>query len=254
MLDGSGIPQTLALLGGTSDIGLAIVRRYAELGTQRIVLAGRDRPSLQEVGASVERNHDVPVSIVEFDALEPRTHERAVDSVFEAVGGDLDCCVIAVGILGDQKRAETDVDHLQEILETNFVAPARLGLLVAKRMARQGSGLIVVLSSVAGERVRRSNFVYGSSKAGLDGFFQGLQAALVPDGVRVLIVRPGFVHTKMTRGMEPPPLSATPEQVADAVVKGVAQGADIVWVPPSARFVMAVLRHLPAPIFRRLPI
>jgi len=107
---------------------------------------------------------------------------------------------------------------------------------------------------VAGERVRRSNFVYGSSKAGIDGYYQGLATALADSGVQVTIVRPGFVHTKMTAGHKAAPLSTTPEKVADATVKGIARGSDVVWVPGLLRFVMMVLRHVPTPVFRRLPV
>jgi decaprenylphospho-beta-D-erythro-pentofuranosid-2-ulose 2-reductase len=116
----------------------------------------------------------------------------------------------------------------------------------------QGHGTIVVLSSVAGERVRASNFVYGASKAGLDGFAQGLGDSLRGTGVEVLVVRPGFVHTRMTAGLDAAPLATTPEAVAKAVVEGLARGSHTVWVPAALRFVMIALRHLPRPIFRRL--
>jgi decaprenylphospho-beta-D-erythro-pentofuranosid-2-ulose 2-reductase len=111
-----------------------------------------------------------------------------------------------------------------------------------------------MLSSVAGERVRRSNFVYGSSKAGIDGYYQGLAAALAGSGVRVMIVRPGFVHTKMTRGRKAAPLATSPEAVAAAIVRGLRRGHEIVWAPPALRYVMVVLRHLPRAVFRRLPL
>jgi decaprenylphospho-beta-D-erythro-pentofuranosid-2-ulose 2-reductase len=125
---------------------------------------------------------------------------------------------------------------------------------VSRRLHDQGHGTIVALSSVAGERARRSNFVYGSSKAGFDAFFQGLGDALVGTGVQVMIVRPGFVHTKMTAGVEAAPLATTPEKVADAIVDGLQRGREIVWVPGVMRWVMSVLRHVPRPIFRRLPL
>jgi decaprenylphospho-beta-D-erythro-pentofuranosid-2-ulose 2-reductase len=129
-----------------------------------------------------------------------------------------------------------------------------VGVPLANRMKAQGHGSIVVLSSVAGERARRSNFVYGSSKAGVDAFFQGLADALVGTGVHVMVVRPGFVRTKMTAGMKPAPLSTTPEAVADAIVAGLARGSTTVWVPPALRYLMSALRHVPRPLFRRLPV
>jgi decaprenylphospho-beta-D-erythro-pentofuranosid-2-ulose 2-reductase len=129
-----------------------------------------------------------------------------------------------------------------------------VGVCLASVVRRQGHGAIVALSSVAGERVRRSNFVYGSSKAGMDGFYLGLGEALREYGGQVLVVRPGFVRTRMTEGRDPAPLSVTAEQVAAAVVRGVADRSELVWVPPALRAVMSGLRHLPRPVFRRLPL
>lgn len=288
-----GYPQTLAVIGGSSDIGIAVARALVPKGLRRIVLAGRDKNRLVDaahrIGAEVvstdlwdkpgpddgdmsgqpairpvaaEGNAVAPTVtpgptleafVTHCEALDFASHEGAVEDIVTAAGGDLDACLIAVGILGDQQLAERDPDHLAEIIATNFTAPARLGLLVARRMQEQGHGLIVVLSSVAGERVRRSNFAYGASKAGLDGFFQGMSSALVPVGVRTMLVRPGFVRTKMTAGMKAPPLAASPDDVARAVVRGISLGKEIVWVPASARLVMTVIRHLPTPVFRRIP-
>ena len=127
-------------------------------------------------------------------------------------------------------------------------------LAISARLRAQGHGTIVALSSVAGERVRKSNFVYGSSKAGVDAFYQGLGDALRGRGVHVMIVRPGFVTTKMTEGLEPAPLSTTPDAVAQAIAQGLERGRDTVWVPPTLRYVMSGLRHLPRSVFRRLKI
>ena len=118
----------------------------------------------------------------------------------------------------------------------------------------QAHGTLIVLSSVAAERPRRSNFVYGASKAGLDAFAQGLGDALAGTGVDVMVVRPGFVRTKMTAGLKPAPLSTTPDAVAGAIVDGLRRGAHTVWVPPALRSVMSIVRHLPRPLFRRLSI
>ena len=129
-----------------------------------------------------------------------------------------------------------------------------LGVLLAGRLRAQGHGRIVALSSVAGERVRRSNFVYGSTKAGLDGFYLGLGEALRDSGVGVLVVRPGFVRSKMTEGLDEAPLAVTPEDVADAVVTAVKGRKELIWVPAPMRMVMSGLRHVPRPIFRKLPL
>jgi decaprenylphospho-beta-D-erythro-pentofuranosid-2-ulose 2-reductase len=127
-------------------------------------------------------------------------------------------------------------------------------VLLAGALQRQGHGALVALSSVAAERPRRSNFCYGSTKAGLDAFYTGLTEALRPCGIRVCVVRPGFVHTRMTAGLSPAPLSVTPEQVAEVIVDAVAHGHEQAWAPAPLRYVMSALRHLPRPLFRRLPI
>ena len=141
-----------------------------------------------------------------------------------------------------------------EIAGVNYLGAVSVISAVAERLRDQGHGVIVGLSSVAGERVRRSNFLYGSSKAGFDTFLQGLGESLAGTGVRVLVVRPGYVHTKMTAGLTPAALAVTPDVVAEAIVRGVAEGRDLIWVPPALRWVMVVLRHLPKPVFRKLPI
>jgi decaprenylphospho-beta-D-erythro-pentofuranosid-2-ulose 2-reductase len=162
--------------------------------------------------------------------------------------------VVAFGVLGDAEKAWTDFGHAVELAETNYVGAVSAGVAVGEAMKRQGHGVIVAMSSVAGERPRRSNFVYGSTKAGLDAFYTGLGEALRPHGVRVLVVRPGFVKTRMTEGLEPAPLSVTASEVADAVVAAIRRGSELIWVPMPLRAVMSGLRHLPRPVFRRLPI
>src|SRR5262249_10966285 len=154
--------------------------------------------------------------------------------------GDFDLVLIAFGVLGDQTRAEHDPAAALDIVQTNFTGTVSVTVPLVDRMRVQGHGALVLLSSVAGERVRRSNFVYGSSKAGVDGYFQGLAASLASSGVHVMIVRPGFVHSKMTQGMKAAPLSVDVDDVADAVVRGLAHGRSVVWVPPALRYVMAV--------------
>jgi decaprenylphospho-beta-D-erythro-pentofuranosid-2-ulose 2-reductase len=139
-------------------------------------------------------------------------------------------------------------------VQTNYTGVVSVTVPLVERMRAQGHGALVLLSTVAGERVRRSNFVYGSSKAGVDGYYQGLAASLAGSGVRVTIIRPGFVHTKMTAGLKAAPLAASPEQVGDAIVRAIARGSEVVWVPPALRYVMIVLRHLPRAVFRRLPL
>lgn len=251
MIDSLGVPQSLLLLGGTSDIALAVARKYAAVRPLRVVLAAR--PGERRAAAAEELSGmGCEVTEIDLEARDPATHAATIDAAF--AGGDLDLVLVAFGVLGEPERAWTDADHALELAEINYAAPVHLGVLVANRMRSQGHGRIVALSSVAGERVRRSNFVYGSTKAGLDGFYLGLGEALHGTGVRVLVVRPGFVKSKMTAGLKKTPLSSTPEQVADAVADGVRQGRELIWVPAPWRIVMSILRHVPRPIFRKLPI
>jgi decaprenylphospho-beta-D-erythro-pentofuranosid-2-ulose 2-reductase len=251
MIDAVGHPTSLLLLGGTSEIGLAIAERYLTGGPVRVVLAGRQSPRLADAAARLTRA-GASVETVEFDARDAAVHTEAVRKAF--AGGDIDIAVVAFGLLGDQEKAWQDIDVAVELAEVNYVATVSVCVALAAEFRAQGHGQIVALSSVAGERARRSNFVYGSTKAGMDAFYTGLTEALRPDGIGVTIVRPGFVHSKMTAGMDPAPLSTTPEKVAEIAVDAVTKGRELVWAPAALRAVMSVLRHIPRPVFRRLPV
>lgn len=253
MKNALGEVQSVLVLGGTSDIALAITRRLVAQRGARVVLAARKPEACDAAATTLRAAGASEVHAIAFDATDFASHEGFVRTTFDRFG-DFDLVLVAFGVLGDQARAEHDPAAALEIVQTNFTGTVSVTVPLAVRLRAQGHGTLVLLSSVAGERVRRSNFVYGSSKAGADGYYQGLAASLVSSGVHVLIVRPGFVHTKMTAGMKAAPLSVTPDAVADAVVRGIARGREIVWVPPAMRYVMAVLRHLPVAVFRRLPI
>lgn len=252
MIDALGAPQSLLVLGGTSDIALTTARRMAADRTHRIVLAGRPSPALDAAAESVRTAGAEEVAVVPFDAADPSGHADVVAKAF--ADGDVDVVLMAFGVLGDQAEAEADPDQAVSMAQVNYVGAMSIGLHVAKAMRQQGHGAIVVLSSVAGERARRSNFVYGSTKAGLDAFASGLGDALHGSGARVMVVRPGFVRTKMTEGLPDAPLATTPEAVADAIVDGLRRRRHTVWVPPAMRWVMTGLRHLPREVFRQLPI
>lgn len=252
MRDAVGNVQSILVLGGASDIGVAIARRMAAPRSATVVLAGRSPESLSAAAETVRAAGAGVVETVPFDADDVDSHAELCAKLFNE--RDFDVVVVAAGVLGDQQVAESDPSAAVAVLSTNFVGCASIALHVAAQLRRQGTGTLVVLSSVAGERVRRSNFVYGASKAGLDGLAQGLGDSLVGTGVKVLIVRPGFVVSKMTQGRDPAPLSTTPEAVAEAVDAGVRRGAEIIWVPGALRIVMAVLRHVPRVVFRRLPL
>ncbi|HEX5406462.1 MAG TPA: SDR family NAD(P)-dependent oxidoreductase [Pseudonocardiaceae bacterium] len=237
---------TLLVLGGRSEIGLAVAQRLVEQGMTKVILAARRADSLDvELGAA-------EVHTVEFDADEVSAHASFVDGLVASFG-PLDVVVTAFGILGDQERAEADPAHALSIVHTDYVAHVSALTVLASRLRTQGSGTLVVFSSVAGVRVRRANYVYGSAKAGLDGFASGLADALAGSGVRLLLVRPGFVIGRMTAGMSPAPFSSTPAQVADATVAALRRGRGEVWVPAVLRPVFAVMRILPRAVWRRLP-
>ncbi|GGU82869.1 short-chain dehydrogenase [Streptomyces albospinus] len=251
MKDAFGSPQSLLVLGGTSEIALATAARLAARRTRTVWLAGRPSPAL-EASAGRLRALGAQVRTVPFDALDTDRHEEVLGKVFAE--GDLDMVLLAFGVLGDQPRDEREPAGAVRVAATNYTGALSAALICGRALRRQGHGSLVVLSSVAGERARRSNFVYGSSKAGLDALAQGLGDSLHGTGVHVLVVRPGFVHTKMTAGLPAAPLATTPEAVAEAIEHGLRRRSEVVWVPGVLRCVMSVLRHVPRAVFRRLPL
>jgi decaprenylphospho-beta-D-erythro-pentofuranosid-2-ulose 2-reductase len=245
-----GEPQVIVLLGGTSDIGRAIVDELVSPSTTTVVLACR-RPG--DVETSALQRPGLAVDVIAFDAADIAGHQRFVTDL-TARHGDLDVVVIAFGQLVEQEELDDDPQRAAEMVTVNYTGAVSVSLAVAAQFRRQGHGRLVVLSSVAGERVRKANFVYGSSKAGLDGFAQGLGDALSSSGASVLVVRPGFVHSSMTSGMKAAPFATTPAVVAAATAKALRTGRRTVWVPAVLRPVFTVFRHLPGPIWRRLPL
>ena len=244
--------QTVLVLGGRSEIGVALARRLVSDGrASTVVLAARRSHDLAAETAALGAAR---VATVEFDADDVAGHAAVLDEV-ERDHGPPDLVVVAFGLLGDQQRAETDAEHALAVVHTDYAAQVGVLTRVAARMRARGSGEIVVFSSIAGWRVRRANYVYGSAKAGLDGFASGLADALRGSGVHLTLVRPGFVVGRMTAdsGLSPAPLSSTPAQVADAVADGLARRRDVVWVPGTLRLLATVMRVLPAPVWRRMP-
>lgn len=241
--------RTALVLGGSSDIARAVLDRLARDGLERAVLAARDPSSLPDPPAGLD------VLPIAWDALDVPAASSLVATAEEHLGG-IDLVLCAVGMLGHhagRSMGSEDVDHM---VRTNFAGPAASLAAVAERLVAQGSGTIVVLSSIAGVRPRRSNYVYGSTKSGLDAFARGLGDALVGTGVRVVVVRPGFVRSRMTTGLEPAPFATTPEAVADALVGRLRSWkpdrGGVVWVPPLLGPLFTVFAALPARLWRRI--
>jgi decaprenylphospho-beta-D-erythro-pentofuranosid-2-ulose 2-reductase len=251
--DALGAVQSVLVLGGTSEIGLAIAAELAESRGATVVLAGRDRDRLKRAAEDLESRCAARVETLAFDAADTERHGDVMEEATRVAGTDIDVVVVAFGVLGDQATDEAGGSGAVEVAMTNYVGAVSAGLAAARLLEKQGHGAIVALSSVAGERVRRVNYIYGSSKAGMDGFFQGLGDSLAGTGVRVLVVRPGFVRSRMTAGMEEAPMATTPVAVAQATVKALQSGRETVWVPSQLRLVFAVFRHLPRVLWRRVP-
>ncbi|MBN9104253.1 MAG: SDR family NAD(P)-dependent oxidoreductase [Propionibacteriaceae bacterium] len=242
--------SVVAVFGGRSEIGLAVATRLAPGAT--VVLAARPG-SLDAEVAACQTAGAARVETVEFDADDIAAQPGLVDAIEDRVG-PIDVAVLAFGVLGNQSAAERDAEAAAALLHTDFIAQAALLTVLADRMRLRGSGTLVAFSSVAGARVRRANYVYGSAKAGLDGFASGLADALHGSGVHLVIARPGFVIGRMTEGMTPAPFSSTPDQVADAVVARIrrGKGADL-WIPWQLRPLFAAARFAPRWLWRRMP-
>ncbi len=250
-MDALGELQSVLVLGGTSDIALATVALLPRGRLRRVILAGRKSAALDEAVANLTAAGVSGVESVQFDATDTSSHEAFINDVFD--GGDIDVVLLAFGVLGDQAEAEADPEKAVATATTNYTGAVSVGLNVGRRLRKQGHGTLVVLSSVAGDRARRSNYVYGSTKAGLDTFAQGLGDALHGTGAKVLVVRPGFVRSRMTVGMKEAPLSVNTSDVGEAIVSALKRGKETVYVPSTLRVVMTGLKSLPRPVFRKLP-
>ena len=251
MIDALGQPQSMLVLGGSSEIALATADVMAADRLRRVVLAGRDEAAMEVAAERLRSVGVADVSTVHFDALDTGGHGAVVEKAFAE--GDIDVVLLAFGVLGDQQREEREPEAAVASVTVSYVGAVSAGLHAANALRAQGHGVLVVFSSVAGVRARRANFVYGSAKAGLDAFAQGVGLALHGSGARVLIVRPGFVRGRMTEGRTAAPFATTPQAVAVAVRDGVRTGAATVWVPRQLQLIMTAVRHLPRAAFRRLP-
>ncbi len=230
MLDNLGRPGRVLLLGGTSEIGLAILAALRAPADTEVLLAGRDEQRMAAAGKELPYR----CTTVAFDALETGIQ------------------IAATGVLTPQADADRDPVLAARMIEVNFTSHVTTLLAVASRMRTQRHGTIVVLSSVAAIRPRKANYVYGAAKAGLDAFARGLTDALAGTGIRVLLVRPGFVTGRMTAGLPPAPMSSTPAQIGSAVAAALDGKASLLWVPPGLAAAAMVIRLIPRPLWRRM--
>lgn len=247
-----GQPQNVVVLGGSSDIARAITKKLCAARARSIVLAGRNPSLLAEAESEARQFGAASTAIVLFDAEDPSSAARTVSESFEKAGGEVDLVIVAVGLLGDQSADENDAAAAARIMTVNLTWPVAALAEVRRRLLAQGSGRILVVTSVSGIRVRRTMYLYGGAKAGLDRLCDGLADSLEGTGVTLQILRAGVVRTKMTVGHKEPPFTTGPDEVADTVIKGLATSERVIWSPPALRYVFALLRHLPKPIFRAI--
>lgn len=242
--------NAVLILGATSDIARAIARAYAAAG-RPLILAARDPARLASDLADLKIRGAGESRAVEFDVLATSGHRAFLDSLGELPG----TIVCVVGFMGDQARSETDFTAAELVMRSNYVGPASILGEAANRMAARGAGTIIGISSVAGERGRAKNYVYGSAKAGFTAFLSGLRQrlALANSPVRVITVIPGWVRTSALEAVETPGLlTAEPAEVAVAILKAEAKGRDRIYVRPVWRILMAIIRALPERIFKKL--
>lgn len=238
--------ESVLIIGARSDIGLALAHRYAAAG-YAIQLAARNAEGLAQDCADIALRHKVRATIHELDILETASFEPLLNNL--PALPQIAICV--VGLLGDQAVSQQDPIAAARVMRSNYEGPSLITGVLAERFAARGTGTLVGISSVAGERGRASNYVYGSAKAGYTAFLSGLRNRLAKTKVHVVTVIPGFVRTQMTEGMDlPARLIAEPAEVATAVFAATEKGRDVVYVKPVWRFVMAIIRALPECVFK----
>ena len=252
MRTATGDTQTIVLFGGTSEIGLAIVAALITPSTRHIVLAGRNLDACAEAAAALHTPQGCHTHVIAWDATAPHAHQDCVNTIVDLIG-DLDLVIMAAGVLGTQEHFDAHPADAGDAVIANMAGPIATLTAVAQQMRAQQHGHLVVLSSVAGIRVRAANHVYGATKAGLDAYAQGLADHLATTDIHVTIVRPGFVHGRMTAGRPTAPFATTPDNVASDTVKAIRKQQRIVHSPGILRWVFLALRHLPVAFWRRIP-
>jgi decaprenylphospho-beta-D-erythro-pentofuranosid-2-ulose 2-reductase len=239
------------ILGATSAIASALAREFAAHKFD-LVLGGRDREELSALASDLSLRYGVRAGVLPFDALDTQTHASTLRSFLSGAGDALEGAVVCMGYLGDQAKGQSDWEEARLILETNFTGCISALNILANHFELKRAGFICAISSVAGDRGRQSNYLYGAAKAGLSTFLQGLRNRLFHAHVNVITVKPGFVDTHMTYGRPGLFLLASPERVANGIFGAVVGGKDVVYLPWFWRFIMLIVQSIPEAIFKRL--
>ncbi|MGA2075326.1 MAG: SDR family oxidoreductase [Terriglobia bacterium] len=243
--------STVLILGATSGIASALAKEFAAHKFD-LVLGGRDRDELNALASDLSLRHSVRAGILPFDALDTQTHASSLRSFLAKTGNALEGAVICIGYLGDQVKGQSDWEEARRILETNFTGCVSALNILANHFEARRTGFICAISSVAGDRGRQSNYLYGAAKAGLSVYLQGLRNRLFPAGVKVITVKPGFVDTSMTYGRQGMFLVASTEAVAQGIFRAIVKGKSEVYLPWFWRPIMLVVKSIPEAIFKRL--
>jgi decaprenylphospho-beta-D-erythro-pentofuranosid-2-ulose 2-reductase len=247
-----GQPQTLIVLGGTSDIARGLTKKLAAARAHTVVLAARNQSLLDEAAKEATTYGASTVDTVVFDANDITDAARVVGECFDKVDDTVDLVVVAVGLMGDQYEKEDDAALAGEVVMVNFAWPVAALAETRRRLVGQGSGRILVISSVASVRVRRSLYLYGGAKAGLDRLCQGMAESLEGTGVTLQLLRPGVVRTRMAVGLPNVPFTTDVDEVVKNTLKGLASGDPVIWSPPILRYVFAIIRHMPQSLWRKV--
>jgi short-subunit dehydrogenase len=239
------------ILGATSAIASALAREFAAHKFD-LVLGGRDREELSALASDLSLRYGVQAGILSFDALDTPTHASTLRSFLPETGDALEGVVVCIGYLGDQAKGQSDWEEARRTLETNFTGCVSALNILANHFESRRAGFICAISSVAGDRGRQSNYLYGAAKAGLSTYLQGLRNRLFPAHVKVITVKPGFVDTRMTYGRSGLLLVASPARVAKGIFRAIAKGKDVVYLPWFWRPIMLIVQSIPEAIFKRL--
>ncbi len=246
-------PKHVVITGATSPVARGVAECFAREGCA-IVLAGRNTAEIDRTAADLRIRFNIPVSVIAFDAVAFDTHGEFWNACLSACNQQIDIIVLCHGLMIDQPAAQADPDSARRMIDVNYTSAVSILERAADHMAGRGQGRIAAISSVAGDRGRKSNYLYGAPKAALSAYLEGLRYRLHPAGVKVLTIKPGFIDTPMTFGKVNPKLAASPDRVARDIHRAIRRGRSILYTPWPWRYVMFIIRNIPAFIFRKMNI